>query len=595
MARTIKKISRALGNLNISKTFFLVMSVAPRLTILTIILVILESAFWFGTLYTTKKLISVVGSQYLLNKESLLNNCLSEALVIGILFTIVRFTANLVAEYQATKVSEYIDDKIHEKAVQLDLLFYESPGYYDILKRAKDAGPEKPTSIILGMIGLLKSVLLFFVISSMLISIHWGLLPLLILFIIPILLIRINQAKQLQELRLAQTPIERKASYYSYLITGDSSAKEIRLYRLGNHLRKIYLDLRLSLLKDKMAVKRKLSVYELLATIVSVSGIMICLWIIVHQSLTGKSDVGDLAIFIVVFIQSFSLIQSIATNISSLFHNSIILKSIFDLFELKNAAPTKMNENDFNPDEQILVQTKDLCFTYPSSAKSCLNSINIELHPGKVIALVGLNGSGKSTLAKLLCGLYQPASGNIYFQGKNILNFTQEEYSKKISTVFQDFVKYNVSISDNIRYGNIELMNSKDNIIAAAKKSGADEMINNMSEGYETLMGKIFEEGHEISIGQWQKLAIARAFYSDSKVLLLDEATSALDVLAESSLFEHLKKNLEGRTALVISHRLSTVKQADCIYVLSEGSIVQSGKHEELIEMEGEYKKMFTN
>lgn len=595
MAKITKKISHTLGNLNISKTFSLVMSVAPSLTIATIILVTLESLFWFGTLYITKKIINVVGSPNSIDKGILLRDTLSMALIIAISHTLIKFISNLVAEYQATKVSEYIDDKIHEKAVQLDLLFYESPDYYDTLKRAKDAGPDKPTSIILGMINLMKSILLLLVISSILLSIHWALLPLLILLIIPILLIRIQQSKRLQELRLAQTPTERKASYFSYLITSDISAKEIRLYRLGNYLRKIYLDLRLGLLQEKMSVKRRLSIYELLATILSVIGIMICVWLIAYQSLIGKNSVGDLSIFIVVFIQSFSLTQSIAANISSLYQNSIILKSIFDLLDLKNKETKSRAANNDIDENKFLIRTQNLTFKYPLSQKSCLRNINIQLQPMKIYALVGLNGSGKSTLAKLLCGLYQPDSGSIFYQGKDVQLYPKEEYRKEISAVFQDFVKYNVSIADNIKYGNIEHTHSIEAIKNAAKKSGADEMIENMPKGYETLMGKIFEDGHEISIGQWQKLAIARAYYGNSKLIILDEATSALDTVAEHKLFEHLKENIGDRTALVISHRLSTVKQADYVYVMSKGTIIQSGTHEELIKIEGDYKKMFTD
>lgn len=594
MAKITKKISQTLGNLSIAKTFSLVMSVAPTLTTATIILVTIESIFWFGTLYITKKLINVVGSQNFVDKGILLKHTLGVAFIIAISHTLIKFISNIVAEYQATKVSEYIDDKIHEKAVQLDLLFYESPDYYDTLKRAKDAGPDKPTSIILGMINLMKSILLLLVVSTILLSIHWALLPLLILLIIPVLLIRVKQSKRLQELRLAQTPTERKASYFSYLITSDTSAKEIRLYGLGNYLRKIYLGLRLGLLQEKMSVKRKLSIYELLATILSVIGIMICIWLIASQSLIGKNSVGDLSIFIVVFIQSFSLTQSIAANISSLYQNSIILKSIFDLLDLKNEETKNKAADNVIDEHKFLLRTQNLTFKYPSSQKNCLSNINIKLQPMKIYALVGLNGSGKSTLAKLLCGLYQPDSGNIYYQGKDIHTYPKEEYRKEISAVFQDFVKYNVSIADNIKYGNIEDSHSIEAIKNAAKKSGAAEMIDNMPQGYETLMGKIFEDGHEISIGQWQKLAIARAYYGNSKIIVLDEATSALDTIAENKLFEHLKENIGDRTALVISHRLSTVKQADYVYVMSEGSIVQSGTHEELVQREGEYKKMFS-
>jgi ATP-binding cassette subfamily B protein len=232
-------------------------------------------------------------------------------------------------------------------------------------------------------------------------------------------------------------------------------------------------------------------------------------------------------------------------------------------------------------------------FRYPTGSRNVLENISLTIEPGEIVALVGENGSGKTTLIKLLCRLYDPTSGKISLDGKNLRQFKTAELRSEISVIFQDYVQYQLTAKENIWFGNINLPVDHERILSSARHSGADEFISRFSHGYETVLGKMFDEGEELSVGQWQKVALARAFLRDSQVIVLDEPTSALDAKAEYEVFEKFRQLVEGRSAILISHRLSTVKMADCIYVLENGRIVESGTHDELVRRGATYADLF--
>jgi len=595
MSISTQKISNTYDNLNLHRIIRLVFSIDSKLAVLSIFLIILESLFWFGTMYQAKHLVNTVGKVNQATDQQMLINGLLTTFVIVVSYVAIKFITTLVTEYQAAKVSEYIDDKIHKKAIELDLSFYESPVYFDILKRAQEAGPDKPSAIIRDILDVFKNLMMVVAIGSILVTINWLILPLLTLFVVPSILFRIKLAKRLQAWNIQQTSEQRKASYFSSLITSDVTAKEIRLFRLGNYIREKYLDIKLALLKEQFAIKKRGATTALITSLLGILGVLSCISLIAFRALHGQSSVGDITIFIAVFMQSFTVLQSVGSGITKLYQNSIIVKGIFELFDLETRLETKKETIVLKTKDAVFIKLKNLHFSYPFAKKQTLRDINMEIPSGKIIALVGFNGSGKSTLIKLLCRLYDPSEGAILFNNEDIRNYSLESYQKQISAVFQDFVRYNVSVRDNIQFGNVNYPLNEERMKTAATIAGANQFITDLPQHYETLLGKVFEEGHEVSIGQWQKLAIARACYSDSKMIILDEATSALDALSEEQLFKNIRQNLGNRAALIISHRLSTIQQADYIYVMSEGTIKQSGKHEELIEQEGDYKRLFHN
>lgn len=592
MERIKNKFKKFRSNIKLKRTIDLIWSITQGNVIYTLGIIILESLFFMGSLYFFKQLVDIVAVPNQADQQGLVVLYLISAALTTVAFLSLRAWASYLTLKQTALINEYVDDKIHSIAVALDLSFYESPAYFNTLNRAKNAGPERPAAILSDIINLVKNAITMVVLTAALISISWKLMPLLALFILPTLLVRLQFADILYNWQLSITPIERKTTYLSSLITGDVAAKEIKAFSLGNHFRSLYLDIRLNLMEQKLGINKKAIQNETITNLMAAVGVLSCIAFISLNAINGKSTIGDIALFLVVFPQLFGVMQGLSGSISSLYQNNIFLSYLFDLFDLENTmkdskANLPIPQN--NPDLIL----ENVSFKYPHAEKITLSNINLKIPAGKVVALVGLNGSGKTTLIKLLCRLYDPSSGSIRLGGEDIKNYKIDDYRKQISVVFQDFVKYNMTVSENIHFGNIDSDMDLDFIMDSAIKSGAHDYIKEFPDGYDTIMGRIFEDGREVSIGQWQKLAIARAFYSKSQFLIFDEATSALDAKSEHELFDNLRKHIGNRGILVISHRVSAIKHADYIYVMSNGKIAQEGVHEDLVSEPGDYAKLF--
>lgn len=591
------KLNHIKSNLNLRRILGLVNTAASGWFYFTILMIFIETAVFFASLYLIKLLIDVVSksqANLAIAKEEIFKYIILAGIA-GILYYVIKAFTAYLTELQSVKVAEHINENIHDKAVTLDLSFYESPNYFDTLKRAMDAGADRPSLVITTLIEIAKNTLSLLAIASVLLTIDWMLIPLLAVFVLPTLAVRLYYARKLNELRIQQTSLERKSSYYSSLITTDTSAKEIRTFNLGRFLKDNFVQIRQLLVKDKLRITLKRTKLEAITTAMSSIGIYVCIGYIALKTIKGETSVGDITLFLVAFPQTFSILQNIASGISIVYQNSIFINSIFELLDLKNTFPEAQKPIPIPAEHQLDLKLNNVSFQYPHSEKQILNNINITIPAGKIIALVGLNGAGKSTLIKLLCRLYDPVSGSITLGDIDIKNFNSAAYKQQISVVFQDFCKYSFTASDNIYFGDIHSPLSKENIIKAAKRSGANLYIEKFPKQYDTVMGRIFEDGHEVSIGQWQKLALARCFYSDARILILDEATSALDAVSEKELFEQFRETIGNRAAVIISHRHSAVKHADYIYVLSQGQILQEGTDEELLKMEGDYARLFKN
>ncbi|HYE53797.1 MAG TPA: ABC transporter ATP-binding protein [Chitinophagaceae bacterium] len=584
------------SNLHLARTLRLIWSVTRGGASFTVALIMIESALFLGALYVFRLLVDAMARPAISTEEksALVIKYLLMAGGATVLYVLVRAITAWITELQATKISEHIDDKIHACAVKLDLAFYESPAYFDTMKRARDAGPERPNAILTNLVDITKNGMMLLVMGSVLISISWLLLPLMALFILPTLMVRVSFADKMYKWRREHTPLERKSSYLSTIITSDVHAKEVKAFGLGNYLRTTYRSIRRQIQDEKLRLTKRTTVNEIITTVLATLGLFCCIGFICISTVKGNTTVGDVTLFLVIFPQLFNLLNALSSGISNLYQNNIFVSNLYELLDLKPVLEEPAQPAAIPQKRDVTLAIEGVSFTYPHARDATLSNISLQLPAGKIVAVVGLNGAGKTTLIKLLSRLYDPSAGKITMGGIDIRQFRSEEFKKQVSVVFQDFGRYNLTAADNIRFGDIDGNRPEDDIREAAMQSGAHDFIRKFPKGYDTTMGRVFEEGREVSIGQWQKLAIARAFYSNSRFIILDEATSALDAKAEQELFESFREKIGQRGVLIISHRLSAVKHADHIYVMSDGKITQHGTHEELVSMPGEYAHLFT-
>lgn len=348
-------------------------------------------------------------------------------------------------------------------------------------------------------------------------------------------------------------------------------------------------------MKEKLSINLKRTKLEAVTTAMSNLGVFACIGFIALKTISGEASPGDITLFLVAFPQSFSILQNISGGISILFQNSIYVNSVFELLELPagEAAAGVTSPSALQSVKELRFQ--NVSFTYPYNTRPTLKNINLSIPAGKIIAIAGPNGAGKSTLIKLLCRLYDPTEGSVMLDETDFRNYDPKELRGIMGAVFQDFNKYSFTAAENIYLGNIHIPFDALRAKEAAEKSGAAPFIDQLPRQYDTVMGRLFEDGQEVSIGQWQKLALARCFYSDAQFLILDEATSALDTASEAALFNTLREKLNNRTAIIISHRHSALQHADYIYFLSNGSIAEEGTDAALIRNNGPYAKLFLN
>lgn len=587
-----KRIKNLKSNLNITHIIRFIWKVSPRMTIVSLAMIALETGLFFLSLYSLKLLIDSVGSNLanpLANPEVV--NSIIMAAVAGIAHLAFKSISTYIAEVQSTTIAEHMSDKIHTTTTGLDLAFYESPDYFDVLNRALNAGSERPTAVINTLFEIIKNSMSLIAFGSILVSIDWLLLPILALFVIPTFLVRINFADKFNEWRVRQTPLERQSQYYSTLITTEQHAKEIRIYNLGSYFKDAFMKIRMILLGEKLKISKTRTKNEIATSTISSVGFFACIAYIILGPRT--SSIGDITLFLVIFPQSFNILQGISFSITNLYHHNIYINSIFELFELKPTLNDPPEPKEIETESPVSFTFNNVSFRYPNTNKLVLSDISFRVDSRQIIAIVGMNGAGKTTLIKLLCRFYDVEEGEIKMDNNNVKSYRTKDYRKQIGMVFQDFAKYQVTAADNIRFGNIDKEPNLVDIQTAAIKSGANGFIEKFPDKYENMMGRLFDNGHEVSIGQWQKLANARCLYSDARLLIFDEATSALDAQAEKEFFDDFRKHIGDRAAIIISHRHSAVKNADHIYVLSGGKISQSGTDEELLNQKGDYANLF--
>ncbi|MEA5536902.1 ABC transporter ATP-binding protein [Crocosphaera sp. XPORK-15E] len=517
-------------------------------------------------------------------------------MITGIINLISQFSQALeewVSDAQALVVSDYTYDLIHQKSVEVDLEDYENPDYYNKFQRAIQEAAYRPTKVVKSLALLGQNTLSFLAFCGLLLSLQGGIAFVLVLAILPNSWLRLRVSRQMHRWQYKNILKERLANYYHWILTHDWLAKEIRLFELGSLFITRFHRLRSQLRREKLQVATRYIVWDFFSQMCATGAVFGSYGLIVYQTVKGEISVGSLVMYYQAFGGLQKTFQGVLSSLTELYNDNLFLANLYEFLDLKPKQVNPIFPAFFPcPIRQGIVFEK-ISYNYSNSPRQALKEINLTIRPGEVIALVGENGSGKTTLTKLLSRLYDPTEGRITIDGIDLRQFDLANLRRQISVIFQDYGKYNLSVKENIGLGNLEQGLASTEISTSAKEAGADEFIHRLPQEYETLLGNLFEGGEELSIGQWQKIALARALFRNSQIIILDEPTSALDPKAESAFFEKFRQLLKNQMAILISHRLSTVRMADCIYVLDQGAIVEKGNHEHLIQQGGIYSHLF--
>jgi ATP-binding cassette, subfamily B, bacterial len=511
---------------------------------------------------------------------------------LAVLGTVLTRIIDYLDSLLADEYTRHVSIRVMKHAAELDLLAYENPVFYDRLERARVQATDRLGMIqSIGRLVQQVATVVSLSISIMLFS-PW-LMLLLVAGVVPAFLGESHFAFLGYAKNFRQTPIRRQLDYLRVLAGSREAAKELKLFGLNEFLAERFTRLSDEIYVENVALSRRRLIAGSVLSLVGTMGYYSAYVFVIWRTIAGALTIGTLTFLSGAILQASSNIQQIFSTISGIADQALFLTDLLAFFEMQ---PTIRSKPNALPTPRPIVrgfEFRDVSFRYPGSPRLILDRMNFRLQPGERVALIGENGQGKTTVVKLITRLYDPSEGQILLDGVDLREYSLEDLYREIGVIFQDFMRYEMTARENIAVGRVEDINDLAVLRAAARKSMADNVIARLPRGYDQMLGGRFDGGLDLSGGEWQKIALARAYLRDAQLLILDEPTAALDARSEFEVFHRFAELTTGKMALFISHRFSTVRMADRIVVLSNGRIAEEGSHDQLAGRGGRYAEMF--